>query len=1085
MTDRQATTRVAYVMTHHPRVATTFITNEIDEMRRRGAEIVPIAMNLPGPDDLASEASRAERSRTLYLKSAGPIGLLRSTLRVACVHPVGFLGLIVRALRSARLDLSIALRRLVHLAYASLAVEHCRAHGITHLHAHFGQAPATIAWFTAEIGNLGDGERWTWSFTIHGFQDFVNESDARLDLKAASASFVVCVSDFTRSQLCRVTDPLLWDRFHVVRCGIDLDAFSSRPPRPMPESARILVVARLSAEKGHVVLLHALARLREEGSAATLDIVGSGPYEAEIRAEVGRLGLDDAVRHHGELSPGEVDRHLRDADVFCLPSFSEGLPVSIMEAMAIGVPVVATAISGIPELAVHDETALTVPPGNEEALAAALRRMLGDAGLAETVAAAGRVAVERRHDLHTNVANLATVFESTVESPTRLTASALPRRRLFGLDFVDLPNLEPIVDELAAHVPYRREGGDRLPLVVTPNVDQVVHFDRDTDAVATALIRRAAYVLPDGQPIVWASRLLGEPLRARLAGSSLVAMLFPRLVAGGHVILVVATSDEVASRIEAEDGAVTAVLAPRLSLDDPAGIDAFAESCTARILATGPSHVFVTLGFPKQCNIIDGVIRRLEAADVPLPLFFAVGASFDMYYGLVRRAPEWMQRCGLEWFFRFLQEPKRLFRRYFVRDPGLLPIVWREKRVRPGQRSQDATPRRRELVRHRGLILTHDVAPHRHVADADGDVTGGVVTGGTLAHAGPLRAGVIGCGTIAHEHLRHLGTSPSAELVAVCDRSYVTARYAAERYGARAHHTNATEMLANHRFDVVHVLTPPHTHSDLVEAALSSGYHVVCEKPMAVDERETRRLLDVAAAARLVLVESHNLLFNDPVMAIDRLVLCGTLGAVREVDVVLQLDLSAGPFGDLNLTGPGAALPGGAVHDFAPHLAYLLLHFAGEHPRVERVVGDLANLGGNPRVGYDHLDALVDVGSVRGLLRVASDVSPPSFRLEVRGTAGSVATDLYNPFLTVRTLRDSGKRAPFGQLRSAMRIAAAAATNLRDKVRGHDTYHGLPRMLDAVYAAILRGEEPPITPEDIVATAALTDQLVSLARTPS
>ena len=134
---------------------------------------------------------------------------------------------------------------------------------------------------------------------------------------------------------------------------------------------------------------------------------------------MGRLGLDDAVRQHGELTPSEVDRHLRDADVFCLPSFSEGLPVSIMEAMAIGVPVVATAISGIPELAVHDETALTVPPGNTEALAGALRRMLSDERLAEKVAAAGRVAVERRHDLHANVAKLAALFESTVESPGR------------------------------------------------------------------------------------------------------------------------------------------------------------------------------------------------------------------------------------------------------------------------------------------------------------------------------------------------------------------------------------------------------------------------------------------------------------------------------------------------------------------------------------------------------------------------------------------------------------------------------------------------------------------------------------------
>lgn len=398
--------RVAYVMTHHPRVATTFITNEIDEITAHGGRITPIAMNSPAPEDLTTEAARATSADTLYLKASGPLGLLRSVVRVASAHPVPFLLLALRALRSARLDLGIAARRLVHLAYAARAVEHCRARGVTHLHAHFGQAPATIAWFTAELGRLA-GEDWTWSFTIHGFQDFVNEADARLDLKAGSAAFVVCISDFTRSQLCRVTDPTLWDRFHVVRCGIDLDAFAPRTPRPMPAAPRLLVVARLSAEKGHVVLLHALARLRAAGRAPTLEIIGSGPYEAEIRAEIHRLGLADAVVLHGELLPDEVRRHLADADLFCLPSFSEGLPVSIMEAMAIGVPVVATAISGIPELATHDETALTVPPGNVEALATALERMMTEPGLAEQLSVAARAAVEARHDVHTDVAQLA------------------------------------------------------------------------------------------------------------------------------------------------------------------------------------------------------------------------------------------------------------------------------------------------------------------------------------------------------------------------------------------------------------------------------------------------------------------------------------------------------------------------------------------------------------------------------------------------------------------------------------------------------------------------------------------------------
>ncbi|QGG95981.1 glycosyltransferase family 4 protein [Actinomarinicola tropica] len=405
--------RIAYVMTHHPRVATTFINDEIAEVTRRGGEVVPIAMNRPAPDDVRGAWAEDEARRTLYLKAAGPLTLLLALARVLREHPLPAARLVLSALGSARLDLGIAVRRLVHLAYAARAVEHCRDLDVRHLHAHFGQAPATIAWFAAEIGNMSEGDRWTWSFTIHGFQDFVNEADARLDLKAASASFVACVSDFTRSQLCRVAEPRLWDRFHVVRCGIDLDAFAPRDPAPPSQAPRVLVVARLSAEKGHVVLLHAVARLREKGLDVGVDLVGGGPYEAEIRAEEARLGLSDAVAHHGELLPSAVRERLVAADVFCLPSFSEGLPISIMEAMACGVPVVASGISGIPELAVHDETALTVPPGNVDALTTALERMLTEDGLAATLSAAGRVAVQERHDLRRNVGELLDLFAGT------------------------------------------------------------------------------------------------------------------------------------------------------------------------------------------------------------------------------------------------------------------------------------------------------------------------------------------------------------------------------------------------------------------------------------------------------------------------------------------------------------------------------------------------------------------------------------------------------------------------------------------------------------------------------------------------
>lgn len=267
-----------------------------------------------------------------------------------------------------------------------------------------------------------------------------------------------------------------------------------------------------------------------------------------------------------------------------------------------------------------------------------------------------------------------------------MTSDDLPRRRLFGLDFVDATSLDPVIDVLVGHVPRPVGPSGPLPLVVTPNVDQLVHLDRGTDAVAAALIERATHVLPDGQPIVWASRLLGRPLGARLAGSTLVAEMFPRLVAAGAPVLVVATSDEVAARIDAEPAPTSTIVAPQLSLGDRAAIDAFAAECAVLIADGRPSHVFVTLGFPKQCNVITGIARRLEADGAPMPLFFAVGASFDMHYGLVRRAPVWMQRVGLEWFFRFVQEPRRLFRRYFVDDPAFVRIVWRERRA---QRSRD------------------------------------------------------------------------------------------------------------------------------------------------------------------------------------------------------------------------------------------------------------------------------------------------------------------------------------------------------------------------------------------------------------
>jgi glycosyltransferase involved in cell wall biosynthesis len=324
--------------------------------------------------------------------------------------------LATRAIRSARSDLGLIARRLAHLGYAAATARYCRERQIRHLHAHFGLAPATIAWFACEILNFDRDAACTWSFTIHGFQDFVDEAMARLDLKAASASFVICVSDFTKSQLCRVADPLYWERFRVVRCGIDLDAFPLRKPRPMRAVPRIVILGRLSPEKGHGVLLDAVALLAREGVAVEVEIIGDGPFADAIRRQETALGIEGRVIHSGELLAEKVARRLADADIFCMASFSEGLPISLMEAMAVGVPVVTTWISGIPELAVNEVTAMTVPPGNSAALAAAIKRLVEDPELGARLVPAARAAVERMHSREDNAAQLADMFRTLSKS---------------------------------------------------------------------------------------------------------------------------------------------------------------------------------------------------------------------------------------------------------------------------------------------------------------------------------------------------------------------------------------------------------------------------------------------------------------------------------------------------------------------------------------------------------------------------------------------------------------------------------------------------------------------------------------------
>ncbi len=408
------TRSVAYVLTHHPCVAQTFIRREMTELGRTGWKVVPIALNRPTDAELRHPGAVEAAAATCYVKSVGPLRALRAVGHAVRRSPVGMARLAASAARSGGTDLRRIVWRLLQLAEACIVWEQCRRERVRHLHAHFAQATATVARFAAAIGALSDPEPWTWSFTVHGMHDVVDEASVELGSKVADASFVVCVCDWLRGQVLRVSDPAHWSKVVVIRCGVDLDELHARPPetarRNRLATLRVVCLGRLSPEKGQLVLVEALGQLHAAGRDVQVELIGGGPDAERLASEIRRRRLDTSAHLTGELDPRAVAARLRAADVCCLPSFAEGIPVSMMEAMALGVAVVATHVGGVPELARDHCTALTVPPADPSALAGAIGELVDQPELGERLAVAARRAVEQSHDSRRNVAQLAELF---------------------------------------------------------------------------------------------------------------------------------------------------------------------------------------------------------------------------------------------------------------------------------------------------------------------------------------------------------------------------------------------------------------------------------------------------------------------------------------------------------------------------------------------------------------------------------------------------------------------------------------------------------------------------------------------------
>lgn len=418
--------RLAYFVSRFPTTTETFVVRELNAVAAHERIEADLFSLFPTPKGVVQESARRWIGK---VHRARPATCLARLSRWALRRPfrvLSTLGLILGAyVREPRM----LIRALATFAAATVHAETLIALDTDHVHAHFASYPALAAWVCHRLTGI------PYSFTAHAHDVFVNPLGVHR--RAADAAFVVSISDFNRRllrELAPDTSPL-----HVVHCGVDTTSYrfaTHAPPAAGP--VRALCVASLREKKGHRILFEALAAKRSELERIELDLVGDGPLRRQLEAEVDRLGLAARVRFHGDLTERAVAEMLERADLFVLPSVierggdTEGIPVALMEAMAVGLPVIASRLTGIPEL-VHDgETGLMVDPGDAQGLARRLEGLLADPAGAASRAARARDLVEREFSLESSARHLTMLFTGAARDVETPSPDVAHRRQVVG-----------------------------------------------------------------------------------------------------------------------------------------------------------------------------------------------------------------------------------------------------------------------------------------------------------------------------------------------------------------------------------------------------------------------------------------------------------------------------------------------------------------------------------------------------------------------------------------------------------------------------------------------------------------------------
>ena len=397
--------KIAYLISRYPAVSHTFIMREIRALRALGFDIPTASINSPEPclEKLPPE-EKLEAQSTFYIKQEGAWQAIQIFFILLLTSPIRLINTLVFCLYLGGADLKKLLYHFFYLGEAMILGRWLQKEKITHLHVHFANPAASVALLTSKLFPC------TYSMTVHGPDEFYDVPGYRLLEKIENARFICCISFYAQSQLMKITPPTQWPKFEIAPLGVDSTIFDPAQKINGRRIVELICVGRLVPAKGQHILIAAISSLIKQGIPLHLTIVGDGIERENLEKAVAHRELQNHITFRGSLTQTQVLDCYKNSDIFVLPSFAEGVPISLMEAMSMEIPCVATDVNGVPELIRNEIDGILTHPSDVEGLTETLADLIKNSDARELLGKAGRRRIAEKYQLNQNVEYLAKIF---------------------------------------------------------------------------------------------------------------------------------------------------------------------------------------------------------------------------------------------------------------------------------------------------------------------------------------------------------------------------------------------------------------------------------------------------------------------------------------------------------------------------------------------------------------------------------------------------------------------------------------------------------------------------------------------------